>query len=319
MMRACLLTAAVASAHLYVAPSGSDAGPGTAAAPFATVARAQAAARALAPTLTSDLRIYIREGAYFQAATLVLTTADSGPSAAAVIRYTGGWPGDPPPLAPPTLHSGVALTGWAFDPALQAWGAPLPAGIADSRQVFNASAGAGGASLPKAVAGGLGPHAAITATGYTALAAEVPWLTSPAQSAGDVELVYTGVGSSWTECRLRVASVEALGGGLLNITMAQPAWSFHHRAYGQGLTLPVSSANVLAGLAATPGAFAVDSASKRVYYSSSGGSSAPPPQGLVVPLLDVLMQLRGDSAAAPLRWVAFEGLGFSFADRKSVV
>ena len=309
-----LLTAA--SAQLYVSPAGSDSNAGTAAAPFATFAKAQAAARALAPTLTADLRIYFREGSYFQPTTLTLTTADSGASAAAVIRYTGGWPGDAPPATPPTVHSGVPLAGWTLvDPTHQVWSAPLPSGIADTRQVFNASEGAGGASLPKAVAGGLGPHAAITATGYTALAAEVPWLVNPAQSASDVELVYTGVGSSWTECRLRVASVQALAGGVLNITMAQPAWSFHHRAYGQGLGLPASSANVLSGLPTTPGAFAVDTAHGLVYYSSPGssGSAAAAPQGLVVPQLDVLMALQGDSPAAPLRWVAFDGLAFSYA------
>jgi hypothetical protein len=307
------LTAAhAAPSHLYVSPAGSDAGDGTQAAPFLTFQKAQAAARALAPGLTEDLLIHFRAGAYFQAATISLTSADSGASAGARVRYVAGWPGDAPG-APATLHAGVAVAGWALsDAARGIWSAPLPQGIADTRQLFNASAGAGGASLPKAPAGGLGPHAAITATGYTALAADVPWLTDPHQNAGDVEFVYTGVGSSWTECRLRVASVAALPGGVLNITMAQPAWSFHSRAYGQALSYPASSANVYAGLAGTPGAFAVNAAARTLQWGGGAGSAAPP-QGLVVPALDVLMELRGDSPAAPLRWVAFEGLDFSFA------
>ena len=303
-----LASAAHAASHLYVSPAGSDAGDGSAAAPFATFVRAQAAARALAPSLTADLLVHFRTGAYFQNATIALTTADSGASASARIRYTGGWPSDPPGGAPPTIHAGAAVAGWV-QAAPGIWSAPLPAGVLDTRQVFNASAPAGQAALRKAAAGGLGAHASITATGYTAIAANCPFLTDPAQSAADVEFVYTGVGSSWTESRMRVASIAPLAGGLLNITMAQPAWSFHTRAYGQALTFPASTANVHAGLAASPGAFYVNSATRTLYVS--GGAAAP--AGLVVPSLDMLMELRGDSADAPLRWVSFEGLAFSFA------
>jgi hypothetical protein len=114
-----------------------------------------------------------------------------------------------------------------------------------------------------------------------------------------------------------VASIAPLPGGALNITMAQPAWSFHARAYGQGLGLPATTANVLGGLQAAPGSWALNSATRVLHFwgggGSSGGAAAAPPAGLVVPALDVLMALRGDSAAAPLRWVAFEGLAFAYA------
>jgi len=168
--------------------------------------------------------------------------------------------------------------------------------------VWNASAG--GVSLLKAAQGGLGSGAQITATGYTAVASNVPFLMDAHQNAADIEFVYTGVGSSWTECRLRVASVSSLPGGLLNITMAQPAWSFHKRAYGQGLTYPAYTANVFAGL--QDGSFYVNSKTSTLYWKGTPGMQAPP-TGLVVPSLDVLLHLQG------AHWVTFEGLQFSFA------
>lgn len=307
LLRALPLCAAALAAqtHLYVSPSGADTNPGTQAAPFLSVQRAQQAARLLAPTLTDDLLVHLRAGAYYQGATVSFSEADSGPSASARVRYVGGWEGDAPG-APSIIHMGLPVTGWVLaDAAQQIWSAPLPSPILDTRQVWNISAG--GASLPKAAAGGLGRGAAITAWGYTALAANAPWLTDAHQNAADVEFLYTGVGSSWTECRLRVASIAPLPGGLLNITMAQPAWSFHKRSFGQALTYPASSANLYAGLRpGTPGSFYVNSASQTLYWSAPEGAQGPP-TGLMVPAQDVLMQLAGAS------WLSFEGLQFSFA------
>ena len=112
-------------AQLFVSPAGSDANPGTSAAPFLTISRAQAAARSLPPP-TTDLFIYIRAGSYFQSTPLTLTPSDSGSSSSARIRYTGGWPGDAPGAPPPIIHSGALLTGWM---GVQVWLLGLSAGI----------------------------------------------------------------------------------------------------------------------------------------------------------------------------------------------
>jgi hypothetical protein len=226
-----------------------------------------------------------------------------------VVRYVGGWPGDAPGAA--VLHAGAALSGWALvDAARNVWSAPLPAGVVDARTLWD---GATGALLPAAaVGGGLGRGAAeVDATGFTASAAAVPWLAAaaPQQNVRDVEFLFTGVGSSWTECRLRVESVTPLPGGLLNITMQQPAWSYHHRAYGQGLPLPVSAQNVFAALAA--GAYYLNSASRTVFYVPRAGEDMAA-AAFFAPARDVLMELRG-AAGAPVQWLAFSGLTFSYA------
>jgi len=69
-------------ADFYVSPNGNDAAPGTQAKPFATLARAQQAARPVAGKKT--VTINLRAGTYYLPAPLVLTSADSGKKAAPI-------------------------------------------------------------------------------------------------------------------------------------------------------------------------------------------------------------------------------------------
>jgi hypothetical protein len=70
-------------ARLYVAPNGNDTNPGTLEKPFATLQRAQQAARKGAGR--EPVTVFIREGIYYLPETLVLTAADSGTKAAPVV------------------------------------------------------------------------------------------------------------------------------------------------------------------------------------------------------------------------------------------
>jgi hypothetical protein len=70
------------SAQLFVAPNGSDNNPGTSARPFATLGRAQLAARGLAGK--EPVTVYLRGGTYYLGAPVVFTPADSGTKQAPV-------------------------------------------------------------------------------------------------------------------------------------------------------------------------------------------------------------------------------------------
>ncbi len=70
------------SAQFYVSPKGDDADPGTFTKPFATLGRAQQAARRLAGK--KPVTVFLRAGVYYLPQTLVLTSADSGTKAAPV-------------------------------------------------------------------------------------------------------------------------------------------------------------------------------------------------------------------------------------------
>ena len=70
----------------FVATNGSDSNPGTLAKPFATLQKAQEAARNVAGR--KAVTIFIREGTYYLPETLILTAEDSGTKAAPLV-YQG--------------------------------------------------------------------------------------------------------------------------------------------------------------------------------------------------------------------------------------
>jgi len=70
---------------LYVATNGDDNAAGTQATPFQTLAKAQAAVRALQP-IGAPITVWVRGGTYYLTSPLVFTPADSG-SANAPITY----------------------------------------------------------------------------------------------------------------------------------------------------------------------------------------------------------------------------------------
>ena len=71
------------AASVFVSPQGSDAYPGTMARPFATLARAQAAARAA--RAHGAVTVFLRGGTYYLPKPLVFTSADSGTAQAPVL------------------------------------------------------------------------------------------------------------------------------------------------------------------------------------------------------------------------------------------
>ena len=93
----------------FVAPNGNDRASGTRKAPFATLARAQQAVRALKQkeggTLHRPVTVYLRGGAYSLAQPLTFTPDDSG-TAAAPITYAA-YPGETPDIS-----GGRPITGW---------------------------------------------------------------------------------------------------------------------------------------------------------------------------------------------------------------
>lgn len=79
--------------RLYVNPAGDDRAEGTRQAPFRTLARAQEAARGLAPDLHGDVVVSVAPGEYRLDRPLVLTEADSGRNGFRVIYRSEAGPG----------------------------------------------------------------------------------------------------------------------------------------------------------------------------------------------------------------------------------
>ena len=114
------LSAAAVARDVYVSPAGSDgSGDGTQAKPFATLPRAQSAARkalvlAEAEGTAGGVTVHLGAGKYYQSAPLVLTEADSGRNGGRM-RWTGPGPAAGiDPAAAAVVHGGVAVpaAGW---------------------------------------------------------------------------------------------------------------------------------------------------------------------------------------------------------------
>lgn len=93
----------------FVSPDGSDAGPGTATQPYATLEKAQASVRALksgAGIPAGGVAVTLLDGFYPRSSTLALTSADSGAADRPVVWR--GYPGHDVRLV-----AGQSLTGWA--------------------------------------------------------------------------------------------------------------------------------------------------------------------------------------------------------------
>jgi hypothetical protein len=124
--------AAATAADFYVAPGGKDCGPGTAATPFATLAKARDAVRKkVASGLTGNVLVVIRGGTYHQTETLAFGSEDSGTNKFS-ITYAAS-PGEKV-----ILSGGRRISGWKKGPGA-IWTAEVPESKAGGwyfRQLF---------------------------------------------------------------------------------------------------------------------------------------------------------------------------------------
>ena len=304
--------AAAAPTAFFVAPSGDDAaGDGSLASPWATPARAQRAARAASRAgQQGDVTVFLRGGLYALEATLALTPEDSASNGfrVAYSAYSGD-------AQPPMLHGALVVGGWKqVDAARNLWSAPLPAGAGSARQAYIN----GARMAPTLSAAGKWDAWALTDSGYvTSSAADCPpgW-DDPLQAPEDIELLYTGSGSSWTEARVRVARIEALTSGACNITMEQPGYSLaRNRFYGQGVQHPMSLQNFASLLsAATPGSCYANSRTRTLYYVPRAGEDLSSAFTVVPGPVEVLVSLTGDTSGdAPVRVTGIDLVNLTFA------
>jgi len=102
--------AAAPQATFYVSPSGRDSNKGTLADPFLTIGAAQKAVRALEPSMSGNIQVFLRGGIYPLTAPLVFGTADSGTNGHQVIYQAYD-------DEVPVISGGVRVTGWVLDHA----------------------------------------------------------------------------------------------------------------------------------------------------------------------------------------------------------
>jgi len=303
-----VLTAEAAFSQVYVSPQGDDAHNGTASSPVRTLERAVELSHSV-----KDRRILLCGGTYRLAQPLHLTAADSG-SVGHDLVFTAA-PGEHP-----ILSGAVRIEHWRLaDPARHVWSAPVPASVANSRQLYingwRATRTRG--RIPAALT--------ETPAGYTAANDAMASWKNPS----DIEFVYTGGNGIWSERSAGLGSwteprcpIAAIAGN--TITMAQPCWdnSTKRAMLPSGertanLVGPMSvgkqpvyveNAFELLGM---PGQFYFDRPAHIVYYVPRQGEDLSKAD-VEMPVLEKLIDADG-TAAAPVDHIVFSGLEFSYA------
>ena len=296
----------------FLSPTGNDnTGDGSISNPWASPFRAQQAVRdAIALGINSDIFVYLRSGLYSLASTLEFTTLDSAPKGFTI--HWSAYAGESP-----LLHGGAIVTNWKLiDASRNLYSASLPDDVIDTRQVYIDNV----RMIPATSGPGGYDKWTITDYGYTTDSSSCPpgW-NDPMQDISDIELRFTGSGSSWTECRVRIASISTLPGGGCNITMKAPGFQLaRNRFYGQGVQRPVYLQNIVSLLNSnTQGQGVVNSATRTIYYVPVTGQDMTSAFSVVPrPEVEVLLSMTGDESGTnliPVRGISIEGINFAYA------
>jgi hypothetical protein len=319
---------ATPQADFFVAPNGADANPGSFERPFASLARARDAVRALGQP-DRDITVLIRGGEYQLTETVVFGLAD-GAAAGRSITYAA-YPGERP-----VFGSGQRVTGWQpledppdFLPAAargEVWVADVSGMIDRKSRREDPAPGVGeppdprdrtrfsslfmgDQRLPRASSAGFHavPGAPGTPTQMTLpLGAIEPW---PDLAEAELRVVPSRF---WIQNLLPIKSVED---GVA--TLARPATY----PLGQNSMQTRPSCFVENSLAVLdqPGEWVLHAEAKRLYYWPRGER---PEAEIVAPLLSEFIRMEGKIDYAgpsdrPVRGLVLQGLTFRHGDRLS--
>ncbi len=283
-------SASAAGRTFYVAPGGGDDNRGTAAAPFATVARAQQAVRAATSGMRADIVVYLRGGTFTLATPWALDWRDSGRNGYRVIWRA--YPGETP-----VISGGVQVRG--FVPGSNGEWSARVGFLQATRQLY-----VNGVRAIRARGGPL-PGAAMTPFGYRTTDTGMQRWRNPR----DLEFVYDLL---WKQIRGGVAAISGT-----DIHMKQPWWANAQLWFAGleihgccGVRLPTSIENAHE-LLDQPGEWYLDRSRGILYYRPRRGERMRTAK-VVAPVLERIVEGRG-TLVRPLHDVSFEGLTFAYA------
>jgi hypothetical protein len=283
-----------ASISFYVSPTGDDGNPGTEAAPFQSIERAQTAVRPLTDTMTSDITVVLRGGLCQLANTVRFDHRDSGTNGFQVIyrSFLGEHA---------TLSGGRAIIGWtaARDGLFQA-----NVGPNRFRQLYVNGARATRARTPNA------PdfYRLLRWDEYTQQIVVVPNSIASWSNLTSVEMI---IMKQWTQNNLRVESFLEREEGLF----IQPREPDRTKAFLGHLFLRLDAQsyffeNALAFLD-SPGEWYLQTPTEGVFYRAREGEDLSQAT-VIAPHLEQLLEVRG-TAGKPVHHLCFIGLTFEYA------
>ena len=272
----------------YVSPTGSDTNAGTVAAPFQTVAAAQAAVQAVNKSMSGDITVYLRGGTYSLTNPVTFTSADSGYNGYHVL-YTAFT------NESPVISGGKIISGWTlYNTSSNIWKASVAA-TDNFRQIYVNGVKAIRARSTNA------SSLSTNATGYTTTDTNL-------QHYGNItNMEVVSQSSLWEQSRFPIASITgstiaiqdpcrttvANAGGYP--TYANPKWIENAYEY---LT--------------QAGYWYLDLSTHTLYYKPRNGEDMTTAT-VEVPVVETLFNVSGTSNA-PVSNLTFSGLTFRLSN-----
>ena len=305
-------------ATFYVAPTGSDSNPGTEAAPFKTITKAQKAVREINGTMTGDIVVYLREGTYQLNSTVNFDERDGGKDGH-YVRYKA-YKGEMP-----LITGGMPVTGWTIhDETNNIWKAEGVEGR--FRQLYVNGKKAVRACFPNAIASdekgaGTFDHDFVRLTKVDSTGRAFDVSADYVKNIKNIEDVEIHLMIAWAESILRLEKAEVNGGTAKLIPKDPERTKLFHRAYpmlGTAFTSNPPRQQVFYlensyDLLDAAGEWYLDEKEHVLYYKPRSGENMGN-ANVVAPRFNTLFNVLGKDTKNKVGYMSFEGLIFAHSN-----
>lgn len=305
-------------ATFYVAPTGNDANPGTEAAPFKTITKAQKAVREINGTMTGDIVVYLREGTYQLNSTVNFDERDGGKDGH-YVRYKA-YKGEMP-----LITGGMPVTGWTIhDEANNIWKAEGVEGR--FRQLYVNGKKAVRACFPNAIASdekgaGTFDHDFVRLSKVDSSGRAFDVSAEYIKNIKNIEDVEIHLMIAWAESILRLEKAELNGGTAKLIPKDPERTKLFHRAYpmlGTAFTSNPPKQQVFYlensyDLLDAAGEWYLDEKEHVLYYKPRSGENMGS-ANVVAPRFNTLFNVLGKDTKNKVGYMSFEGLIFAHSN-----
>ena len=305
-------------ATFYVAPTGNDANPGTEAAPFKTITKAQKAVREINGSMTGDIVVYLREGTYQLNSTVNFDERDGGKDGH-YVRYKA-YKGEMP-----LITGGMPVTGWTIhDETNNIWKAEGVEG--NFRQLYVNGKKAVRACFPNAIASdekgaGTFDHDFVRLSKVDSTGRAFDVSAEYIKNIKNIEDVEIHLMIAWAESILRLEKAEVNGGTAKLIPKDPERTKLFHRAYpmlGTAFTSDPPKQQVFYlensyDLIDAPGEWYLDEKNQTLYYKPRSGENMGS-ANVVAPRLNTMFSVLGKDTKNKVGYMSFEGLIFAHSN-----
>ncbi|WP_437793707.1 right-handed parallel beta-helix repeat-containing protein [Sorangium sp. So ce693] len=299
-------------AAYYVSPSGSDDNPGTASAPFKTVAKARDVVRTVNAGMTGDIYVYLRAGTYSLTDAIAFAPSDSGTNGHRI--YYQAYPGETP-----VLNGATKVTGWTPDTG-NIYKAKLDR-TTKLRNLYVNDARALMTSKRVTSRGGVGTygvtagqHSWAWATGSGSDGAKYDLNAVPAIASNkdDLEIVN---GTTWNENIVCVRDVTTTPDNFRALLFQQPYGTIAQTP-GWNSGFSVSGSHTIYNAREfldSPGQFYFDKTTGTLYYYPRQSEDMAQAD-VQAPIAEKLIDIVGASSANRVKNLTFQGITFANTD-----